>query len=342
MKRVRTLAVALLVFALAAPAGADVTDPGGSFFDDDGIVHEGAIEAIRIEDVTRGCNPPQNTNFCPDEPVTRGQMAAFLARALDLEPGKSSRFVDTSDSVFADDIDRLAHAGITRGCNPPENSRFCPDAPVTRGQMAAFLVRAFGYSDPGPGDRFDDDNGSVFEGDIDRLAHAGITRGCNPPENNRFCPDALVTRAEMATFLARALELPITEPPARADTQDGERLNLLELAEAQGCDIATGTEGGPTVCEASAEIPAGEPFWVQHGWFLEADGSLDANTFELTLNGTTLDMFEEVVVEDGRTSRQFSFQFPGSLTPTTHELVGTWLWDGTPDLRVILELKITP
>jgi len=116
----------------------------------------------------------------------------------------------------------------------------------------------------------------------------------------------------------------------------------LELAEAQGCDIATGTEGGPTVCEASAEIPAGEPFWVQHGWFLEADGSLDANTFELTLNGTTLDMFEEVVVEDGRTSRQFSFQFPGSLTPTTHELVGTWLWDGTPDVQVILELKITP
>src|SRR5690606_41170497 len=102
--------------------------------------------------------------------------------------------------------------------------------------------------------------------DSNRLADAGITRACNPPHNTRFCPDALVTRAEMATFLARALELPITEPPARADTQDGERLNLLELAEAQGCDIATGTESGPTVCEASAEIPAGEPFWVQHGW----------------------------------------------------------------------------
>jgi hypothetical protein len=44
--------------------------------------------------------------------------------------------------VFAADIAALAQAGITRGCNPPTNDRYCPDDNVTRGQMAAFLTRA--------------------------------------------------------------------------------------------------------------------------------------------------------------------------------------------------------
>lgn len=57
-------------------------------------------------------------------------------------------------------------------------------------------------------DWFADDNGHLFEADINALASAGITRGCNPPENTKFCPDALMTRGEMAAFLSRALNLP--------------------------------------------------------------------------------------------------------------------------------------
>ena len=71
--------------------------------------------------------------------------------------------------------------------------------------MAAFLVRALGYRDDGGGDLFDDDDESIFESDIDRLGAAAVTRGCNPPDNTRFCPDALVTRGQMAAFLHRAL-----------------------------------------------------------------------------------------------------------------------------------------
>ena len=74
--------------------------------------------------------------------MTRGQMAAFLVRALGLPAGESVEVVDDEDSVFDADIERLAASGITRGCNPPVNDRFCPDDPVTRGQMAAFLHRA--------------------------------------------------------------------------------------------------------------------------------------------------------------------------------------------------------
>jgi hypothetical protein len=134
--------------------------------------------------------------------VTRGQMAAFLVRALGLT-GSGPSFSDTGGSVFASDISRLAAAGITRGCNPPANTRFCPDEPVTRGQMAAFLVRALELSEGGPG--FTDTGSSVFAADISRLAEAGITRGCNPPANTRFCPNQPVTRAQMAAFLHRAL-----------------------------------------------------------------------------------------------------------------------------------------
>jgi hypothetical protein len=178
----------------------------GSRFSDVGPdnVFKSDIEWLADQGVTRGCNPPANDRFCPDETVTRGQMAAFLVRALGYSGTGSVDFVDDNTSVFERDIERLATAGVTRGCNPPANDRFCPDEPVTRGQMAAFLVRALAYSDAGSVD-FVDDNGSVFESDIEKLAAEGVTRGCNPPANDRFCPNDPVTRAQMAAFLRRAL-----------------------------------------------------------------------------------------------------------------------------------------
>jgi hypothetical protein len=71
--------------------------------------------------------------------------------------------------------------------------------------MAAFLVRALGYTDNGGGNLFIDDDSSIFQEDIDRLGTAAVTKGCNPPINDRFCPDDNVTRGQMAAFLHRAL-----------------------------------------------------------------------------------------------------------------------------------------
>jgi hypothetical protein len=161
------------------------------------------IEWLAGEGITRGCNPPLNDRFCPSEPVTRGQMAAFLARALDLEAGPPGAFTDDT-GVFETNIEALAAAGITRGCNPPENNRFCPNDPVTRDQMAAFLTRALGLAGTDT-DTFGDDDGSIFEPHIEALAAAGIARGCNPPENDRYCPGNRVTRGQMAAFIYRAL-----------------------------------------------------------------------------------------------------------------------------------------
>jgi hypothetical protein len=161
------------------------------------------IEWMAAAAITRGCNPPVNDRYCPDDNVTRGQMAAFLARALDLpEFDESETFVDDDATPFEQDIERIFVAGITRGCNPPANDRYCPNDEITRGQMAAFLVRALDLP-PGPTGIFTDDNDSIFESDIEALAAAGITRGCNPPANDRYCPNDRITRGQMAAFLFR-------------------------------------------------------------------------------------------------------------------------------------------
>ena len=119
-------------------------EPEGFRFIDVAVGHlfDAEIHWLRDEGITFGCNPPDNTRYCPDDSVTRGQMAAFLVRAFDLPAASEDPFVDTQESVFVDDIARLAAAGVTRGCNPPVNDRYCPDDPVTRGEMAAFLYRA--------------------------------------------------------------------------------------------------------------------------------------------------------------------------------------------------------
>ncbi len=214
---VMTILLFQLVFVSGA-AWADAFEPGGTFTDEDGSVFEGAIEAIAADRITFGCNPPGNYLFCVDDPVTRGQMSGFLVRALDLPPTTTDFFSDDSGSVFEGAINSLADAGITRGCNPPENTMFCPDRTLNRGEMAAFMARAFDLPASSL-DHFDDDNGSVFEGAINSMADAEITLGCNPPANTNFCPGSSITRGQMAAFLTRAPELGLTlmtpPPPTR-------------------------------------------------------------------------------------------------------------------------------
>ena len=204
-----------VIAALSAPSVllADDLPAGGTFWDDYLNIHEANIEAISEAGITRGCNPPLNDRFCPDDPVTRGQMGAFVSRAFGLEPTDTDYFADDDGTTFEGDINRLAASGIAKGCDPPSNTAFCPKDPVLRKHMAAFLARALALP-PTTVDYFTDDDGTTFEGDINRLAEAGITLGCNPPTNDRFCPDDTVKRDQMGSFLARALGLdPVEVPP---------------------------------------------------------------------------------------------------------------------------------
>ncbi len=182
-----------------------VTDPPG-FDDIVGNTFEADIEWLFAEGVTKCCNPPDNTLFCPHEEVTRGQMAAFLKRFLGLPASSKDHFGDDEGSTFEADINAIAEAGITKGCNPPDNTNYCPDDEVTRGQMAAFIVRALGLSANDHAGFDDVTTSNTFHNDIAKLATAGITRGCNPPENTNYCPNENVTRGQMAAFLHRADE----------------------------------------------------------------------------------------------------------------------------------------
>ena len=139
-----------------------------------------------------------HTLYCPNDVVTREQMASFLVRALYLPQTSTDFFTDDETSVHEPDINRLAGSGITTGCTA---TRFCPGQPVTRQEMASFLVRGLGLPQT-TADFFTDDETSIHESDINRLAASGITTGCT---TTQFCPTATVTRGQMAAFLERAL-----------------------------------------------------------------------------------------------------------------------------------------
>jgi hypothetical protein len=169
--------------------------PDGYFADDNGSVHQGNINLIAQLGITKGTSAD---TFSPDNSITRGEMAAFLRRALGLEVPVTDFFGDDDTSIFEGDINAIAAAGITVGTGP---DTYSPEAAVTRGEMAAFLTRAFGVA-PSSVDAFTDDDNSIFEGNINAIAAAGITVGTGP---DTYSPDAPVTRAQMATFIARAL-----------------------------------------------------------------------------------------------------------------------------------------
>jgi hypothetical protein len=306
------LTALLMAVGMAPARGLSIR---GAFVDDDTNVHEAAIDAIAAAGITKGCNPPTNTRFCPGEPVTRGQMAAFLARAESLPPAGSDFFIDDSSSIFETDINRIARAGITRGCNPPLNNRYCPNDPVTRAEMAAFLARALDLPNANR-DYFADDDNSTFEADINRIARAGITFGCNPPANTNFCPNRNITRAEMASFLARGYELP-------------EVTLSLPLHHR---DYVCSRDG--LTCSANVIVSPDRRYRVTEGWYQvlpfqpgEQSAFTGSGTrFELRVNGQLVSLTQLGPTTNGSlTTRQWRTE--RSLGPGDN-VQGRWIWNG--------------
>ena len=170
------------------------------------------IETMAARGITGGCSthPPL---YCPNARVSRGQMAVFLLKAMghgDAShlPAYRGLFSDIPSSYpFARYIEHLYDHGITGGCSTSPR-RYCPDAGVTRGQMAVFLLRAIGHTSsahlgPYRGTFTDVPSSNPMARYIEHVAAHGITAGCgaSPP---RYCPDADVTRAQMAIFIVRA------------------------------------------------------------------------------------------------------------------------------------------
>ncbi len=185
-----------------------------------------------------GCNE-EGTLYCPGDPVRRDQMASFIARGFELPATTEDFFPDDEGNTHEDNINRLAAAGITEGL---EDGTYDPAGVVTRAQMGSFLARAMEL-DPIGGDRFDDVSG-VHEANINAIAAAGVTEGCNEA-GNLYCPHDPVRRDQMASFIGRALGLdPIEPPPGTTTTTIG------------GSTTTTTTQ--PSDCEDGVTIPEGD------------------------------------------------------------------------------------
>ncbi len=226
-------------------------------------------------------------------------------------------FSDDNGHLFEEDIDAIAQAGITKGCNPPANNRYCPDRDVDRGAMAAFLRRALGLPNSST-DHFIDDNNSIFEADINAIAQAGITKGCNPPANNRYCPNDTVDRGAMAAFLRRALNLPSL---------------VMTIPMSNHGSLTCDKDG--TRCTLTVDVVSGRNYRVEEGLFqvLPASGSElgefnGANTrFSLSVNGSAQSANElPTTTETGVSIRTWRGNFV--FTSGNHSMIGRWRWDG--------------
>jgi glucose/arabinose dehydrogenase len=212
------LALTAMFGLLSLPATSQTLPPGGSFTDDDGNFHEGAIEAIKAANITLGCG---GTLYCPGAPVTRAEMAVFLIRALLESPiAHRGTFSDVPNGQwYTGYVERIAQLGIATGY--PDGT-YRPNNPISRGEMAVLLMRALNQQPAAFQGTFSDvPNGQFFTGAVERIALLGITIGCG---GGRYCPFDQVLRDQMATFIARAFNLALIVPPPRGG------LKLVEIA----------------------------------------------------------------------------------------------------------------
>lgn len=181
--------------------------PRGRFPDvDPASVHARAVDCVAWLGFAGGQG---DGGFAPGSSVTRAQMATFLAKLLEragvtLPDAPPDAFDDDEGSPHEAAIDALAALGVVRGTG---DRQFSPAAPVSRAAMATFLATAHDavatHPLPDAADTFDDDDGNVHEAAIDRLAAAGIATGT---ANRIFDPGTAVSRAQMATFVARTFD----------------------------------------------------------------------------------------------------------------------------------------
>jgi hypothetical protein len=150
--------------------------------------------------------------FCTYDPITRAQLASYLARALDLPPSDTDFFTDDNGNAREADINRAAAAGLFAGCAA---NKFCPSGTITRGSMATVLVRAMA-APPTETDYFTDDETNGHEADINAAAEARLMPGCTA---TTFCPARKVTRGATMQLLHAIFgaEPPPDDPPPPAD-----------------------------------------------------------------------------------------------------------------------------
>ena len=167
------------------------------------------VESIVRAGITAGCG---GGNYCVGLPVTRSHIAVFLLKAEHgsayAPPACAGVFHDVPcPSPFADWIEQLAAEGVTAGC---AGGNYCPGNPVTRAQMAIFLLKTLlgsSYTPPDAVGIFSDVPVGSFGADwIEDLYGRGITGGCSASPL-LYCPNNSNTRGQIAVFLVKTFGL---------------------------------------------------------------------------------------------------------------------------------------
>jgi hypothetical protein len=288
-------------------------------------------------------------------------LTLFLLALPASAAGISGAFTDDDGSVHEADINGIAEVGITQGCG---GTNFCPRGGVTRAEMASFLVRAMELPPQTTGP-FSDITNSIHAPNINALAAAGITTGCT---TTAYCPDQVVSREQMATFLTRALEL----TPSQHNFADvGTGTHAQDIGAIAAAGITTGCGPGlycpfdwvtreqmasflarafeiervyPQVpllvgtnpwctkdglaCFASITIPFRSQYEVREG-FYEVGGDSLTTSGHLEISLNGFAVaLEALPVVEGETRSERLFRGITGLAPGTHRFEVRWFWNG--------------
>jgi hypothetical protein len=150
-------------------------------------------------------------DFCPNNPVTRADMAGYIFRAMHGKNTPPPVYQNIFGDVTFNDynsfyIQGIYDDGITAGCG---NGNYCPNDINKRKQMSVFIVKAVEGADfvPPPAQGIFDDvpANDPFAPWIEYLFNQGVTAGCG---GNNFCPEANISNGQMAVFLVKAFNVP--------------------------------------------------------------------------------------------------------------------------------------
>ena len=214
---------------LAASAAVPASGVAGFGDVPDGAFFTEAVQWMVDNDITTGTG---KTCFSPDDPVTRGQAAAFMWRMEGSPPALPHEFLDVTAPWQQGPVAWMAEQKITTGTSA---TTYSPDDELTRGQLAALLHRLAGEP-AAAGHPFGDVFASWQQTPVAWMVAEGITTGTGP---STFAPDATVTRGQLATFFYRYKG----EPPVRLDPAspacpwDGSNFFLEFVAELGSADV---------------------------------------------------------------------------------------------------------
>ena len=220
------------------------------------------VEAIAAAGITTGCG---NGNFCPNDPITRAQIATMIHRAMGWPheiAAEAPSFADVpSGHAHYAAIETLKQRCVTNGCDGGTN--FCPDDSVSRAHAAAFIARAFNLEGsnpcaaPGgcqPSEAFGTEDSLFADFPIENtgyqeatlLYEEGITTGCTSSPSLMFCPRCPINRRQLMIFVVRAADLDTSNPPTEPTFADvlPDSTGYAEIEAAVAAGLTTGCGNG--------------------------------------------------------------------------------------------------